>query len=216
MDTSVVYADLNIPRTSRPKNTSSPALPRGSCAGTCRHQLLVRLGGAALVLLILGVIGFTVSVRFLTQKSSAEQSSVDVQENRTKPTEKPALLKCPEDWHIRQNKCLLFPQASGTWKESLDKCTSKESTLLLIRDREELTDIQNLENIKENLFWIGLSYTSEKVWKWTNNSIFNSDILQIIGVAEQGSCVAISLDKVFSEHCEADNKMICQRDSERV
>uniref|UniRef100_A0A8C5L8P1 Killer cell lectin-like receptor subfamily B member 1B allele B n=1 Tax=Jaculus jaculus TaxID=51337 RepID=A0A8C5L8P1_JACJA len=192
MDTSVVYADLNIPRTSRPKNTSSPALPRGSCAGTCRHQLLVRLGGAALVLLILSVIGFTVSVRFLTQKSSAEQSSVDVQENRTKPT------------------------ASGTWKESLDKCTSKESTLLLIRDREELTDIQNLENIKENLFWIGLSYTSEKVWKWTNNSIFNSDILQIIGVAEQGSCVAISLDKVFSEHCEADNKMICQRDSERV
>ncbi|XP_029415718.1 killer cell lectin-like receptor subfamily B member 1B allele B, partial [Nannospalax galili] len=176
------------------------------------HQLALKLGCAVLILLVLSLIGLSILVRILIQKSSVEKCSVEVQENRIETTERPTPFQCPRDWHSHQDKCLSFSQASGPWNEGLADCSAKEATLLVVQDQEELTFIQDLGRRRGHLFWIGLSYKlPEKKWRWINSSILHSDILQIAGEAKENSCAVISQTKSVSETCSSDNYWICEK-----
>lgn len=55
-------------------------------------------------------------------------------------SEKSNLLKCPGEWHLLQEKCLFLSRAPNTWNDSLIDCSTKESSLLLIQDQEELVN----------------------------------------------------------------------------
>ncbi|XP_022351060.1 killer cell lectin-like receptor subfamily B member 1 isoform X2 [Enhydra lutris kenyoni] len=154
-------------------------------------------------------------VIFLRRNSSIEESRVDVQENRNETKEKPNLLKCPGDWHLLREKCLFLSHASNTWKDSLTDCSTKESSLLLIQDQEELKLIQNWINEKGMLFWIGLTL-SEKKWKWINGSFLNSNVLQITGSTQESSCVFISQTGIVSDYCDTENRWICQKELKSV
>ncbi|KAF3816363.1 hypothetical protein GH733_014536, partial [Mirounga leonina] len=217
MDRQVVYADLNLSRGSCFASSSPPSFPQDVCQGSPWHQFALKLGCIALILLTLTVIGLSVSVTFLRRNSLIEESRVDVQENRNETTEKLDLLKCPEDWHILPEKCLFLSRASNTWKDSLTDCSTKESSLLLIRDQEELKLIRMRINEKGMLFWIGLNLTlSEKKWKWINGSFLNSNVLQISGYTQEKSCVSISPTRIISEDCDTENRWICQKELKPV
>uniref|UniRef100_A0A8C0WLY7 Uncharacterized protein n=1 Tax=Castor canadensis TaxID=51338 RepID=A0A8C0WLY7_CASCN len=139
MDTPVIYADLNLSRTSRLENSSRSFPPQDICQGPSCHQLALKLGCAVILLLVLSVIGLSVSVVVLIQKSSIEKCIVDIQENRTETTERSPLVECPPDWHSLHNKCLgVFHSTSKSWNDSRSDCSEKESSLLLIQDQEEL------------------------------------------------------------------------------
>uniref|UniRef100_A0A2K6EX77 Uncharacterized protein n=1 Tax=Propithecus coquereli TaxID=379532 RepID=A0A2K6EX77_PROCO len=86
MDRQVIYADLKVSRDSGPESSSPSSLPRDICQGPRWHQLALKLGCAGVTLLVLTVIGLTISVIFLIQKSSTEKSSVDVQLNKSETT----------------------------------------------------------------------------------------------------------------------------------
>ncbi|XP_007469416.1 PREDICTED: killer cell lectin-like receptor subfamily B member 1 [Lipotes vexillifer] len=153
---------------------------------------------------------------FLRQKST-EKSSMDAQENRKETTERPVLLKCPTNWQLIRDKCLLFYDTYKPWNDSLADCFTKESRLLLIQDQEELRLVQNRIDKGGILFWIGLNFTlSEKNWKWINGSFLNSNMLQITGDAEENSCVCISRTQILSENCATENKWICQKELKPV
>ncbi|XP_064447671.1 killer cell lectin-like receptor subfamily B member 1 isoform X1 [Mirounga angustirostris] len=237
MDRQVVYADLNLSRGSCFASSSPPSFPQDVCQGSPWHQFALKLGCIAIILLTLTVIGLSVSVTFLRRNSLIEESRVDVQENRNETTEKLDLLKCPEDWHILPEKCLFLSRASNTWKDSLTDCSTKESSLLLIRDQEELKLIRMRINEKGMLFWIGLNLTlSEKKWKWINGSFLNSNVflckvvkitsrvigglmlhrLQITGYTQEKSCVSISPTRIISEDCDTENRWICQKELKPV
>ncbi|KAG8506088.1 Killer cell lectin-like receptor subfamily B member 1, partial [Galemys pyrenaicus] len=125
----------------------------GICQGPPRHQLALKVGCAGLILLCLAVIGLSV-------------------------LERPGLLRCPQDWTLVGEKCLVFISSSSkSWSHSVADCCARESSLLLLQDREELKLIQNSISDKGVNFWIGLNSTSsEKKWKWINGSFLNSDI----------------------------------------
>ncbi|XP_069902589.1 killer cell lectin-like receptor subfamily B member 1 isoform X1 [Globicephala melas] len=153
---------------------------------------------------------------FLRQKST-EKSSMDVQENRKETTETPVLLKCPTNWQLIGDKCLLFYDTYKPWNDSLADCFTKESRLLLIQDQEELRLIQNRIDKGAIMFWIGLNFTlPEKNWKWINGSFLNSNMLQITGDAKENSCVYISRTQITSEDCATENKWICQKELKPV
>ncbi|XP_026949149.1 killer cell lectin-like receptor subfamily B member 1 isoform X2 [Orcinus orca] len=153
---------------------------------------------------------------FLRQKST-EKSSMDVQENRKETTERPVLLKCPTNWQLIGDKCLLFYDTYKPWNDSLADCFTKESRLLLIQDQEELRLIQNRIDKGAIMFWIGLNFTlPEKNWKWINGSFLNSNMLQITGDAKENSCVYISRTQIISENCATENKWICQKELKPV
>ncbi|XP_077024030.1 killer cell lectin-like receptor subfamily B member 1 [Tamandua tetradactyla] len=188
---------------------------RNVCQGPCWHLFALKLGCAGTFLLALTVIGLSISVVFLRQKS-IEESTVEVEEYRNE-TEKSVPLKCPRNWQAFQEKCLLFSHTANPWNGSLSGCYTKESSLLLIQDQEELRLIQSLINIGGISFWIGLNFSlTERNWKWINGSFLNCDILQITGVAKEKSCVCISNTNILSDDCDADNKWICQKELKAV
>ncbi|XP_040091107.1 killer cell lectin-like receptor subfamily B member 1 [Oryx dammah] len=82
---------------------------------------------------------------------------------------------CSMPWQQIRDKCLYFHETSKPWDDSLADCSTRESSLLITQDQEELRLIQNLINKEAILFWIGLNFTlSEKNWKWINGSFLNS------------------------------------------
>nr|XP_035111600.1 killer cell lectin-like receptor subfamily B member 1 isoform X1 [Callithrix jacchus] len=209
----VMYADLNLPRDSGPESSSPSSLPRDVCQGPPWHQFALKLGCAGIIILALVVTGLSVSVTSLIQKSSREKCSVNIQQNMSKTTERPILLNCPISWEKVGEKCLLLSHTVNPWNNSLADCSTKESSLLIIRDKEELRLTQKLIHDKAVPFWIGLKFSlTEKKWKWINDSFLNSDELKITGDTKENSCVYISQTSVFSEYCSTENKWICQKE----
>ncbi|XP_003803623.1 killer cell lectin-like receptor subfamily B member 1 [Otolemur garnettii] len=212
MDRQVVYADLKVSRDSSPKNSSPSSLPQDVCQGPPWHQFALKLGCAGVILLVLSVIGLTVSVISLTQKSSIERCSVNVQQNRNETTESPSPLQCMEPWQSFQDKCLLLSTINKPWNISLVDCSTKKSSLLLIQDQKELRQIQMQIKDEGISFWIGLNFTlPEKKWKWINGSFLNPATLNILGAIKENSCVYITKKDVYSEDCGVEHKWICQK-----
>ncbi|KAB0388114.1 hypothetical protein FD755_003070 [Muntiacus reevesi] len=91
-----------------------------------------------------------------TLPAKSEETKALLDEKRS------VLLTCPMHWQQIQHKCFYFHETSKPWSDGLADCSTRESSLLLIQDQEEL---------------IGLNFTlSEKSWKWINGSFLNSNI----------------------------------------
>ncbi|XP_011364063.1 killer cell lectin-like receptor subfamily B member 1 [Pteropus vampyrus] len=216
MDREVTYADLKLTGNTGLETSSPPSLPQDVCQRPTWRQFALKLACTGIILLALAIIGLSVSVIFLKQKSSTEKSNVDVQEKRNETTERPSLLKCPMHWHLFQEKCLFFSNNHKPWNDSLAHCSTQESSLLLIQNQEELVFISNLTD-KSLIFWIGLNFTlPEKKWKWINGSFLNSNILEIVGDNKENSCAHLSSTKVISEYCDGENRWICQKELKSI
>ncbi|XP_059112912.1 killer cell lectin-like receptor subfamily B member 1 isoform X2 [Peromyscus eremicus] len=214
MDTSVVYADLNLARTQRFRRASPPSLHSDACRCPRWHRLALKLSCAGLILLVLSLTGL---MQFLVQKPPREKCSVTAQENMAEPTRSSAVLTCPKDWHPYRDKCLFISQTSRTWTEGLADCSVKEATLLLIENEEELRFIQDISKKKGHQFSIGLNDVQvEKIWKWINGSSLNLQLLQITGKDKENSCAFISQTEVFSDICSSNNRWICQKKRKHV
>nr|XP_048299973.1 killer cell lectin-like receptor subfamily B member 1A [Myodes glareolus]XP_048299974.1 killer cell lectin-like receptor subfamily B member 1A [Myodes glareolus]XP_048299975.1 killer cell lectin-like receptor subfamily B member 1A [Myodes glareolus]XP_048299976.1 killer cell lectin-like receptor subfamily B member 1A [Myodes glareolus] len=212
MDTPRVCSKVEDP-TPGPPCASPPSRPPDTCRCPRSHRLALELSCAGLILLLLTVIGLSVLVRVLIQKSSIEKCRVYIPRIAASSTESPVHLMCPNDWLPHRSKCIQFSQESSVWKEGLSDCARKGATLLLIQDQEELRFVKDSIKEKSNSFWIGLNYSmSEKHWRWINGSTLSSDVLNITGDFKRNSCVAVSKDKVVSENCASDHKWICQKD----
>ncbi|XP_051011622.1 killer cell lectin-like receptor subfamily B member 1 [Acomys russatus] len=181
------------------------------------HQLALKLSCAAIILLLLRLTGFSILLGFLVQNPPTETCNVTAGENRSEPTGRTAIMRCPRDWHLYLDKCLFTSHTSRPWAESLADCSMREATLLLIQDEKELRFLQGLAKRTVGHFFIGLKYVHmEKAWKWINGSVLNPNVLQIMGKDEESSCAMISSTKVFSESCFSYNYWICQKKLKHV
>ncbi|KAG8506231.1 Killer cell lectin-like receptor subfamily B member 1 [Galemys pyrenaicus] len=161
MDEQVMYAELNLPRNSGCKSSSRSSLPRVTRIpqdraedDSCVHVVLEQAAAA----------------------DSAQRYHTFISSFLT--VERPGLRRCPQDWTLVGEKCLVFISSSSkSWNHSAVDCSTRESDLLLLQDREELKLVQNSISEKGGNFWIGLNSTSsEKKWKWINGSFLNSDM----------------------------------------
>ncbi|XP_027285589.1 killer cell lectin-like receptor subfamily B member 1F isoform X11 [Cricetulus griseus] len=189
MDTSRVYVNVKTFRTPGHKCASPPSLPPDASQCPHWHRLALKLGCVGLILLVLNLIGLSISVRFLMEKPPIEKHGVADQENRTEPTGRSAMLKCPRDWHLHQDKCLFISQILRPWAEGLADCFVKEATLLLLEDEGDMRFIQDISKKRRQQFFIGLNYVpAEKIWKCINASVLSPDIcLSVPILASVGS-----------------------------
>nr|XP_020725593.1 LOW QUALITY PROTEIN: killer cell lectin-like receptor subfamily B member 1 [Odocoileus virginianus texanus] len=177
MDNQSMYDNSNLPRDSALERSSPSSLCQNVYRDPGWHRFALKLVCAGIILLALTVIGLRISVISLINNSSKEKSNVDSQENRKVTTERSVLLTCPMHWQQIRDKCLYFHETFKPWSDGLADCSTRESSLLLIQDQEELVIIQNLINKEGILFWIGLNFTlSEKSWKWINGSFLISNM----------------------------------------
>ncbi|XP_069889943.1 killer cell lectin-like receptor subfamily B member 1 [Dipodomys merriami] len=222
MESSVIDADVNLARAPAQESATSSTLPPDVCRGPRWHGLVLKLSWALITLLVLVVCRLSMEVVYLTQRSPAEEGTVDIQENRMETTERPAMVACPVSWHQLGDKCLFLSSTPLSWNDSLTDCSTKQSNLLLIHDGEELRLLGDFLEHDRHLYWIGLHYSvSEKKWKWTNGSEFISSIFQLTGLSHDPSvrqdtnCALLTHSRLYAESCQAELRWICQKELSR-
>ncbi|CAI5767944.1 Hypothetical predicted protein [Podarcis lilfordi] len=72
---------------------------------------------------------------------------------------------CPLQWQLHRDKCYWPSENIKSWNESQRDCSTRDSQLLVIQDKEELDFIESIT--KNSKYWIGLSLLkSKKKWMW--------------------------------------------------
>ncbi|XP_045411151.1 natural killer cells antigen CD94-like [Lemur catta] len=100
------------------------------------------------------------------------------------PTSSPGLNKelqkgsdccsCPEKWVGYQRNCYFISSELKTWEESRNSCVSQNSSLLQVKNRDELGFMHS----SQYFYWTGLSYNEERGdWLWEDGSALSRNLL---------------------------------------
>ncbi|XP_023596408.1 natural killer cells antigen CD94-like [Trichechus manatus latirostris] len=116
---------------------------------------------------------------------------------------------CPEKWIGYQCSCYFISNQRKTWAESRNSCASQNSSLLWLKNRDELDFLKS----KPRYYWIGLSYNETRgAWVWEDGSALSRDLFSISQLSNPKNCISYRQSgETLSEKCEAKNRYICQQ-----
>ncbi|XP_053234663.1 killer cell lectin-like receptor subfamily F member 1 isoform X2 [Podarcis raffonei] len=118
---------------------------------------------------------------------------------------------CPVQWHLHRDKCYWASENIKSWNESQHDCSTRDSQLLVIQDKEELDFIKNIT--KNAKFWIGLSLSlADNKWMWITGSQLDQSLFPEPKYAKGNYCGKIKSELV-AEACSIELRWICQKDS---
>ncbi|XP_044837354.1 killer cell lectin-like receptor subfamily B member 1B allele A [Mauremys mutica] len=232
----IVYADLNILGA-----TSSPLHPPRHLNHTQSprwHRLAAGLGAAGILILLGAVIAMGVwvfqtkgSLNSLENKGTREtlihQSNCSTglkdfhfhlkqfvcDSSHNNSAEGSGCKLCPPNWLLHRDKCYWVSKERNPWDKSRDDCSRRSSRLLVIRDQDEMTFIQNISKDAQQL-WLGFTVTSStRNWTWVDGSLFNQTLFKVVDPAEENSCGVIKADRIHFETCSAISTWICEKDA---
>ncbi|XP_041906612.1 killer cell lectin-like receptor subfamily B member 1B allele A isoform X2 [Corvus kubaryi] len=194
MAENVLYADLNLSESTRPRILKVPDVPgctyaevkvksqdandttnfessRKSCR--CSRRLLAVLAA----LLVVAVLALTLCWTLLygATAGSQEDSTTTIPEKALEPKGK--------DWNV-----------------SRDECAALGSELVIIDSTEELNYL--LSRSKQNYYLLGLRFSQEEEkWKWPNNVEHDPAMFNITGKYHDYLCTAIGFGQVHTAPC---------------
>ncbi|XP_039341863.1 natural killer cells antigen CD94-like [Mauremys reevesii] len=115
---------------------------------------------------------------------------------------------CPENWFPHGEKCYQFSTESKPWLESQKACSSHDSRLLLIENKEELDFISPLATFR----WIGLSRDkTDRPWMWVNGTAFSTDQFVVKKGYVDGNCALVTGGELYSGPCKESKRYICEQ-----
>nr|XP_042703942.1 killer cell lectin-like receptor subfamily B member 1B allele A [Chrysemys picta bellii] len=232
----IVYADLNILGASSnplhpPRHLNHPQCPRW-------YRLAAGLGAAGVLILVGAVIAMGVWVFQLKGSlNSRENNSTReriihqcncstglkdfhfhlkqfvCESSHNNSAEGSGCKLCPPNWLLHRDKCYWVSKEKNPWNKSRDDCSRRSSRLLVIRDQDEMTFIQNTSK-DANQIWLGLTVTPPaRNWTWVDGSLFNQTLFKVVDPAKGNSCGMIKADGINFEACSAPSKWICEKDA---
>ncbi|XP_044838540.1 killer cell lectin-like receptor subfamily B member 1B allele A isoform X1 [Mauremys mutica] len=204
--------------------------------GPCWHRLAAGLGAAGILILLGAVIAMGIWVSQLkgrlnslennsTRERIIHQSNCSTglkdfhfqlkqfvcESSHSNSAEGSGCKLCPPNWLLHRDKCYWVSKERNPWDKSRDDCSRRSSRLLVIRDQDEMTFIQNTSK-DANQLWLGLTVASPaRKWTWVDGSLFNPTLFKVVAPAEGNSCGMIK-DGINFETCGAASKWICEKD----
>ncbi|NXL60681.1 KRBBA protein, partial [Chordeiles acutipennis] len=110
---------------------------------------------------------------------------------------------CPQHWEKNGGKCYFFfqMQKKKDWNASRRECTDMNSDLVIIENKEELHYLKSQS--RGHYYLLGLTYsTSEEKWKWINNVEHSTNMFNIEEKYYDYHCTVIGHDKVATASCD--------------
>ncbi|XP_074839731.1 natural killer cells antigen CD94-like [Carettochelys insculpta] len=115
---------------------------------------------------------------------------------------------CSEGWIEHGGKCYHFSEERRTWKKSQEYCSSHNSRLLVIKNKEELDFINRLVCFH----WIGLSRGgAATAMKWEDGTAHSTDLFQVKKETPGESCVALNAEGGAIRKCAEEFRYICEK-----
>ncbi|NWR65022.1 CLC5A protein, partial [Bucorvus abyssinicus] len=224
MSENLIYADLNLTESTRPRLQNATdvqgsayaevkvrPLHTNSAAGyttpgkTCCSRKLVAVLVAVIILLLISA----VCLMLLYCRTAG--SSLD---GETSPLSYEEAPGCPQNWEESGGKCYFFSPKYDLidWNTSRRACNDMGSDLVVIDSKEELDYLASRS--RGHYYFLGLTYSkSENKWKWINNEEHRSDMFVITRHFGDYFCAVIGHGKVESASCNGSSttKFMCEK-----
>ncbi|CAM4455269.1 unnamed protein product [Caretta caretta] len=115
---------------------------------------------------------------------------------------------CPENWFLYGEVCYHLSTEWKTWQGSKDYCSSHDSRLIKIENKEELDFIVSLSC----RMWIGLSRNAVNGTRvWEDGAALPTDLFQVSEKYYEGDCVVLEDGKAQSYGCIHHNRCVCKK-----
>ncbi|XP_077034468.1 killer cell lectin-like receptor subfamily B member 1 [Agelaius phoeniceus] len=209
MAENVLYADLNLPESTRPRiltvpdgqgctyaevkvksqDTKAAANCKSSGKSCCSRKHVAIL----VVIILILVLAVYLIITYGPTAGSQQDSP------RTIPEE---ALGCPIPWKKHGRKCYFFsPEGKPKdWNASRAECKAMGSDLVVIDSREELEYLRSQSG--PNYYLLGLTRSpEEQKWKWINNVERDTNMFTIVGEYQDYLCTVIGHGEVRAAPC---------------
>ncbi|KAM9640851.1 killer cell lectin-like receptor subfamily B member 1F isoform 3-T3 [Morphnus guianensis] len=183
MSENLIYADLNLTESTRPRLQKFTDV-QGTTYAEVKVQSLDTNAADD---------GYTLSDRpTASSPPDSKPSSTTYEE----------ALGCPQYWEQNGTKCYFFSpvQKIIDWNTSRKECTDNNSDLVIIDNKEELCYL--FSRTRNHYYLLGLKFSkSEEKWKWINDVEHNPDMFTIGGDFTDYFCTVIGHGKVETASC---------------
>uniref|UniRef100_A0A8D2IXE7 C-type lectin domain-containing protein n=1 Tax=Varanus komodoensis TaxID=61221 RepID=A0A8D2IXE7_VARKO len=112
---------------------------------------------------------------------------------------------CPQGWHRNGSWDYLFSDRESNWPDSQNNCSSLGGSLVKLETEMEKDFIMN--NMKKDLYWLGIRRKDEEPWHFPNASIFHNLSLN----EKEGNCAFLNEDRVDASVCSFSRLWICRK-----
>ncbi|XP_074445252.1 killer cell lectin-like receptor subfamily B member 1B allele A isoform X2 [Larus michahellis] len=207
MSENLIYADLNLTESTRPRLQKVTDVQGKSCSSRTRVAVFVAVIILLLIMAVCLILMYRSTASSPADSKAFSNNSEDARETGTHPqwsgeNDKQKRTGCPRNWEKHGEKCYYFFQTQETkdWNASHKECTDMNSDLVVIDTKDEL-DYLMLRS-KANYYLLGLTYSeNEKKWKWINNMEHSTDMFNIEGDFTDYFCTVIGHEKVGTAPC---------------
>ncbi|NXD67994.1 KRBBA protein, partial [Eolophus roseicapillus] len=214
MSEKLIYADLNLTESTRPKlqkvtdvqdsmyaevkvqslDRSTAASYTSSGKSCCSRTRVAVLVAVIILLLVLAVCLILMYHPTASRPADSKTFSITCKDAHA--------LGCPKHWEKNGGKCYFFSQMQNktNWNDSRKECTDMNADLVIIDNKDELNFLY--KRSRSSYYLLGLTYSqSEKKWKWINNMELSSDMFRIGGDFTDYFCTVIGHGKVETAPC---------------
>ncbi|XP_005531932.2 PREDICTED: C-type lectin domain family 5 member A-like isoform X1 [Pseudopodoces humilis] len=227
MAENVLYADLNLPQSTRPRTLTVPDVQDSDCtyaevkvksqdtnaAADCKSSgksYCSRKHVAILVVIILILVLAVYLIIAYGPTASSQNSSTTLSHI---PEEE---LGCPPLWRKHWRKCYFFSSENKEkdWEASRGECITMESDLVVIDSREEMSYLLSVS--KYDYYLLGLKYfEKKKEWKWINDMKHDPAMFNITRHFSDYECTTIGFGEVGTAPCGGSQttRNMCEKDA---
>ncbi|NXJ71582.1 CL12B protein, partial [Rostratula benghalensis] len=117
---------------------------------------------------------------------------------------------CPSNWqNSGADSCFYISKEKKTWKQSQEFCSSRNSTLLVLKDTAKMVSLPR----DSQLYWVGLSYIQEKSgWYWEDGTAFSKEVTKWVVLYDNIFCASVYGQIVYASHsCSTKQLWICEK-----
>ncbi|NXN36465.1 CLC1B protein, partial [Rhinoptilus africanus] len=119
---------------------------------------------------------------------------------------------CPASWlKSGADNCFYISKEKKTWKESQEFCSSRNSTLLVLKDTSKMVSLPR----DSQLYWVGLSYRPERSgWYWEDGTAFSKEETKWVVLYDNYFCASVYGQTIYaSQSCSTKQFWICEKEA---
>ncbi|XP_075019355.1 natural killer cells antigen CD94-like isoform X4 [Calonectris borealis] len=117
---------------------------------------------------------------------------------------------CPASWqNSGADNCFYISKQKKTWKQSQEFCSSRNSTLLVLKDKAKMVSLPQ----DSQFYWVGLSYISERSgWYWEDGTAFSKEATNWVMLYDNIFCASLYGRIIYASHpCLTKQFWICEK-----
>ncbi|XP_031411729.1 natural killer cells antigen CD94-like isoform X3 [Meleagris gallopavo] len=117
---------------------------------------------------------------------------------------------CPARWKSSEvGSCFYVSKQKKTWKESQEFCSTRNSTLLVLKDKIKMVSLP----YDSQFYWVGLSYIPERNgWFWEDGTALSGEAKTWTVLGEHTFCASLYGQIIYaSNSCSTKQSWICEK-----